>query len=362
MHDYRRLPLEDWPARDRALWTEGVEAKGLFDAAGAGANWSERSRRKTAGGYGYWLSWLHEHGACDPDLAPAERVTPERVAAYVAELRSQHADYTALCRIQELLDALRVLAPDKDWKWLTQVYRNLRARAQPARDKLSRLKPIDELVALGERVMDEAEAALDWSARRRAVHFRDGLMIAVLAYRPVRIKNLAAMKLGEQLKKISGNWWILFAAEETKSHRAYEAMFPQALLPRLQRYLERHRPVLLRGESGGAEADIEALWVSEVGTQLETGALARRIINHTKTAYGKSVPPHWFRDAAATSIAVDNPRHVGDAHLVLGHAGLETTQKHYNQARSLQASRRQAETLARLRAALDAGNISGKTR
>ena len=213
-------------------------------------HWSERSQRKTAGGYGYWLSWLQAQGGCDPNLDPAERVTPDRVAAYVAELRAQRADYTVLCRIQELFDALRVLAPDKDWNWLAQVYRNLRAVTQPARDKLSRLKPIDELAALGERFMDEAEAAPDWSARRRAVHFRDGLMIAVLAYRPVRIKNLAAMRLGQQLKKISGNWWILFAAEETKSHRAYEALFPQALLPRLQRYLDYHRHVLLRGESG----------------------------------------------------------------------------------------------------------------
>ena len=88
---------------------------------------------------------------------------------------------------------------------------------------------------------------------------------------------------------------------------------------------------------------------------MRRGALARRIVNQTKTAYGKSVPPHWFRDAAATSIAVDNPRHIGDAHLVLGHAGLETTQKHYNHAKSLQASRRHAATLARLRASLHAG-------
>ncbi len=361
MFDYRHLPIEEWPARDRAIWTEGLEPKGLFDAAGAGANWSERSRRNTAGGYGYWLSWLQAQGACDLGLRPAERVTRDRIAAYIAELRAERADHTVLCRIQELFDALRVLAPDEDWSWLARVYRNLRAGAQPARDKLSRIKPIDELAALGERIMDEAETANNWSARRRAVHFRDGLMIALLAYRPVRIKNLAAMRLGQQLKKISGNWWILFAAEETKSHRAYEAMFPQALLPRLQRYLDLHRPVLLCGENGGAEADIDALWVSEVATQLETGALARRIINHTKAAYGKSVPPHWFRDAAATSIAVDNPRHIGDAHLVLSHAGLETTQKHYNQAKSLQASRRHAAMPARLRASLD-GEPVDKTR
>jgi integrase/recombinase XerD len=124
---------------------------------------------------------------------------------------------------------------------------------------------------------------------------------------------------------------------------------------RLQRYLELYRRVLLCGERGGAAADIEALWVSEVGTQLESGPLTRRIVNHTRAAFGRSVPPHWFRDAAATSIAIDNPRHVGDAHLVLGHAALETTQKHYNQAKSLQPFRRHAENLARLRASLDAG-------
>ena len=169
MSDFRRLPIEEWPARDRKIWTEGVEPKGLFDAAGAGANWSERSRRKTAGGYGYWLSWLEARGGCDPHLDPADRVTPKRVAAYVAELHSQRADYTVLCRIEELLDALRVLAPDKDWNWLARVYRDIRAVAQPVRDKLSRLKPIDELAALGERIMHEAETTRDWSASALAV-------------------------------------------------------------------------------------------------------------------------------------------------------------------------------------------------
>lgn len=360
LHDVRQLRVEEWPGRDRAIWLEGVEPQGLFDAAGAG--WSERSQRKTAGGYGYWLSWLLARGELDPDLRPAERVTRERVAAYVAELRAERRGYTPLNRIQELLDALRVLAPQADWSWLAQVYRNLRSTAQPSRDKTSRLKPIEELAALGERVMDEAETAHDWSARRRAVQYRDGLIVALLAYRPVRIKNLASMRLGQHVKKISGKWWILFAAEETKSRRPYEALVPEALTPRLQRYLEWHRRILLRGESGGPEADIDALWVSEVATQLETGALARRIVNHTKAEFGSSVPPHWFRDAAATSIAVDNPRHVGDAQLVLGHAGLETTQKHYNQAKSLQASRKHAAVLTRLRASLGAPKMSGKIR
>jgi len=101
------------------------------------------------------------------------------------------------------------------------------------------------------------------------------------------------------------------------------------------------------------DPELDAVWVSEVGTQLEAGALGRRIVDHTRSAFDRSVPPHWFRDAAATSIAVDNPKHIGDASLVLGHAGLSTTERHYNHARSLEASRRHAETLARLRRSLN---------
>jgi integrase/recombinase XerD len=62
-----------------------------------------------------------------------------------------------------------------------------------------------------------------------------------------------------------------------------------------------------------------------------------------------------FRDCAATSIAVDNPKHIGDASLVLGHAGHRMTEKHNNHAWSLEASRRHATTIARVRETLNAG-------
>jgi hypothetical protein len=64
-----------------------------------------------------------------------------------------------------------------------------------------------------------------------------------------------------------------------------------------------------------------------------------------------SIPPHWFRDAAATSIAIEDPVHVRDAHLLLGNT-LAVMEKHYNQAQSLEASRRHHAMLATLRASL----------
>ena len=150
-------------------------------------------------------------------------------------------------------------------------------------------------------------------------------------------------------------WQIVFAAEETKSHVPYEAILPSALAPRLERYLDVHRPALMRGEHAAGNADappvhpeVDALWVSEVGTQLEYGALERRIFVHTRNAFGRSIYPHMFRDAAATSLAIDNPKYIGDASLVLGHAGHKTTEKHYNHGGSLEASRRHAAMLALL--------------
>jgi integrase/recombinase XerD len=358
----RRPPIADWPARDRAHWNIGVEPRGLFGDGGAGADWSDGSRFKTGRGYAAWLSWLAAHDWLDTNLEPAERVTQERVAAYVAELQAKRAPYTVLCRVQELHDTLRAIAPEGNWGWLAQLYRTLRSKVRPVRDKLFRLKPIDELAALGERLMDEAESAPGWSARRRAVGYRDGFLITLLSYRPVRLKNLAMMRLGRHLVKAGGSWRIVFAADETKSRIPYEAVLPAALAPRLDRYLDAHRPVLMRGEQADGRADappihpdLDAVWVSEVGTQLEYGALGRRVFVHTRDAFGRGMGPHMFRDAAATSIAIDNPKHIGDASLALGHAGHRTTEKHYNHARSLEASRRHAMTLSRLLEALKAG-------
>lgn len=240
-------------------------------------------------------------GELDPAALPGQRVTPERMREFIDHLEQTVASYTRLCRVQELYDALRVLAPDQDWAWLTNVYRTLRAQTKSARDKRQRLKPADRLVSLGFSLMRQADTTPDWSPRRQALLYRDGLMIALLAYRPVRIKNFAAMRLGQHLVEQHGRHWILLAAAETKSHVPYEAVVPEALETALACYLTEHRPVLLQGEIGDLIASTDAVWVSEVSTQLEAGALACRIRRQTRSAFGESVPPHWFRGAAATT-------------------------------------------------------------
>jgi integrase/recombinase XerD len=342
------IPIAQWPMMDQELWSRGLREGGLFDVTGAAARWSAESRRKTASGYGRWLHWLESNAQCDHHAPPGQRVTPDRVAAYLRELSATLAPGSVLCRMQELSDALRVLAPDGERKWLAHARRAAAARARPVRDKRGRLRAVGELVALGERLMADAGQSPNRPPRSRAVQYRDGLMIALLAYRPVRQKNLASMRLGTNVVEQNGRHWMLFSGTETKSRVPYHAMFPDVLEDKLRLYLTVWRPILISGAPGGVEPGSDALWISGAGTRLTQGALADRIEKHTKAAFGQSIPPHWFRDAAATSIAIENPVHVRDAHLVLGHADLTTTEKYYNQATSLQASRRYQALLVAL--------------
>ena len=53
-------PVEEWPEADQAAWQEAVQGTGPFGPETSGSKWSERSRAKTARGYGRWVGWLSE--------------------------------------------------------------------------------------------------------------------------------------------------------------------------------------------------------------------------------------------------------------------------------------------------------------
>ena len=60
---------------------------------------------------------------------------------------------------------------------------------------------------------------------------------------------------------------------------------------------------------------------------------------------GQPINPHLFRDCAVTSVAIDDPVNIGIASRLLGHRSASTTERYYNQARSVEASRRMQKSL-----------------
>lgn len=127
------LSFEDWPVHHQADWLTGLQKDNLFGEGGGGAHWRESSRKKTRKGYGFWLSWNLRQGVDITGARPADLVTPETVLAYVADLEAINASMTVSCRIQELYDAIRVMAPPRhggqDWRWLCNAMKNLHTTA-----------------------------------------------------------------------------------------------------------------------------------------------------------------------------------------------------------------------------------------
>jgi integrase/recombinase XerD len=72
----------------------------------------------------------------------------------------------------------------------------------------------------------------------------------------------------------------------------------------------------------------------------------RRITRHTRAAFGRSVSPHGFRDALATTVAIDSAELIGIVTPLLGHGAPGTAQRHYNLARGMEAAAAWHDTLA----------------
>ena len=348
--DKTPLPVAEWPTFDRAAWLKAKTPADIFENPHRGNDWAPASWRKAEVGYGRWLRWLTLHHPDQLTLPPADRLTEAHLRGWHATLTTTLAPMSQLSLVEDVTRAMSILAPKlKPSSPLTRLHANLRASATPSRNKRERLVMADVLRDLGRDMMNEALTINSWSDRRRAVAFRDGLAISLLVYRPFRLKNFATLRIGHELVQSAGKWHLVLPREATKNHRPHEARFPKALLGDLSTYLERFRPILLAGEAGCTPSYTDALWVSETGTAWESGALSHRIADLTQGRLNRRIPPHWFRDVAATTIAIEAPRNIADAHLVLGHASHMTTQKHYIQAQSLQAgSKFQAAMLERL--------------
>jgi hypothetical protein len=222
-----------------------------FESGGIASRWSAATRRKTAKGYGRYLCWLRECDELDETAGPAARVSRERLTAYLDNLRKMNRGHTIQCRIQELGDAMQALVPESDWRFINLAASRLRATTVAARDKRRRLPAITDVIAEGHLLMDEAEEEGVLSELGRAARFRDGLLIAFLAYHPLRLRNVLSLRMGHDLIVQDDRFVIQIDAPETKTRqRIYQELSP-SLSCAMKRYIDRYRPVLCRPEDDG---------------------------------------------------------------------------------------------------------------
>jgi site-specific recombinase XerD len=334
--------VDMWPERDRGLWRRGISPASLLDDTGHAAKWPAATVSMVERGYASFLHWLEASGLLMSEETPEQRTVPERIEAYRAYLDGKVKPTTIRLRLYDLKRALGVLAPRMDVSFLKR-----RIRAYPKQGdrlrKRGRMQDLAALLQLGLDLMSEA-ASKPHPTRRDAVIYRDGLLIAILAYRLMRLRNLTSIEMERHLQQAEMLWSLQFAPNETKNHRAWLNSWPEELVPHLRQYLRVYRPILMDGRYDGNH-----LWVSQRSGPLTDNGIYYAITTRTKAAFGQSVNPHLFRDCAATSLAIHDPANVQLARHALGHCRYRTTQDYYNQAQCIEASDNLNTAMDRLR-------------
>lgn len=327
--------LADWPDEDRRLWLRCLTPGGLFEVTnGAFAGWSQGTRRVHAQGYGSWLSHLER---LRPDLiaaAPADRVTPETVSAFIEKGQTRLAPRSIVTQLTALASIIRGFAPDRNWAWLWRALDRFQAQSGPQVLKPPLPLTARDLFRWSLRQLERLSAAHMPHSRSTALAFRQALSVGLLISCPVRARAFTAMTVSRHLDLSSGRIILDFAPEDMKDRKARRLFVPEPLAPFLRAYLDTHRPLLL------SEQTSDALWISLRGRPLSQDDFTKGLALLTQREFGRALRPHAFRHIAATSIATSDPAHAGIIRDILGHATVRMAEAHYNRATAREASQR----------------------
>jgi integrase/recombinase XerD len=343
-------PPAFWPAHDRAIWERARLGQGPLEEDSPAFRWRAPTIKNTENGYGRYLAWLHKEGLLVEDEEVEQRITKKRVASYRTLLNATISPVSAAMMIGTLSMAARALSPETDWSWLIRQYGRLKRKAKSSRDKRRAMQETPVLYHFGQALMGEAQ-----SDGRHTVgvaqRYQAGLVISLLAARPLRIRNMRMITIGKSLCWDGTRYWLKFGYTETKTAHVIDEPLPDDLAPYLEAFLRIWRPVLLRqARRYGGDPTHRRLWVDRYGAPMAEATLRSMIERYTAKQFGTAIWPHLFRDCLLTSLATDRPDLMAMSPTLLGHVSANTGEQHYNQARMLGAGKRFSANVSELRA------------
>lgn len=339
------LPIPEWPAADQAMWHTLFAEGGPLDGQGPLVHLRETSRHTLALRYGQWLKWLAMAEPAALTCAPTDRVTHARLVHWLSSLE-RLADMTRLMLVDGVLRVAMAADPGCCWSEEARLRARLKRRAGRGAQtrKQGRILSSAVLLEAGLELVETSAQRLDHSLFA-ATDMRDGAMIALLALMPMRLRALAGLELGSSVTV--GQDLILVSIPEdlSKTGQPWEAEVPPQAATALRAYIDKARPLLAqRGQS-----NISSLWLNRKGNGLRYAGIGRCIARQTLRMTGVRVPPHFFRDAAATTLARSSPESARLIRGVLGHKGFRTAERHYIHAQTIEAGRDYASLIARLK-------------
>ncbi len=174
------------------------------------------------------------------------------------------------------------------------------------------------VVSLPAELMREARANLPHAPIKAALTAQIAVAIAILSFAPVRLGNLAAIKIDENLIKPGG------------PHSPFWLVFPVTEL--INEYIYDFRPHLLRGSNGAF------LFPGMTGEPKTASMFSGQITGRIEVAIGLRLTVHQFRHAAAAIYLRHNPGAYETVKRLLGHRNIQTTINFYCGLETTQAN------------------------
>ncbi len=398
----RSLPITDWPQADQLAWRAALNPGKSYRRGGSASKLMPVSAQNLARRYGYFLTFAKQAKQLKTASNYASLVTPENIERYIVYGRRHwEGSITLYNAITNVHDMHMHLDASGDYLWLREIVADLKAEMSPKIDRPFVTTP--QLVQMGTALFQRgvqqfetlakrecqtqlgtaevqsaaeiAKEARQWREARMhaAKSVRDGLIITLLSYCPIRARTFIALELGRTIRKVGDSWWLTLKAEDTKTHKPDERMVPEDVAAMLEVYLASARPLLMANtvaprrrasnptvqiqstfatsdpaNSQSSPAPVTAsgeamavptgpLWISYFGKPLNQLGLGDIIADAGKATLGLHVTPHMFRNAAAATAAHLGPSYANLGSALLQHSSSAMTD-HYNKTRTFQGS------------------------
>ena len=211
-------------------------------------------------------------------------------------------------------------------------------QAKRLAEKNRRLLRIFEDPEILEKLLWLPERLAEWAARiggaRGALAMELAVAIAILRHVPLRIRNLAELRIGQELYRPGGPrspWLIDIPPEQVKNSVPLFYELSQRATPVLDRLISHFRP--LRAESGNP-------YLFPVGsTHKDPHSLSQQIRRAIADWVGIDMTPHQFRHLTGFLWQKHRPGSFAAIAQLLGHKDIETVVAYYAELDTLSASR-----------------------
>lgn len=191
----------------------------------------------------------------------------------------------------------------------------------------------DKVINLPRRLM--ALAQQDHAPLKAALTAQIAVAVGILTVAPIRLGNLIAIRLEENLRKPAGPdspYWLTFPDYDVKNRVKLEYPLDERLTDLIDEYIHEFRPTLLRGSNE------RWLFPGEGQGHKDKKAFSKQITERIEKSTGLRMTVHQFRHAAGAVFLKHRPGNYEVVRRLLGHRNIQTTMHFYCGLETTQAS------------------------